>query len=564
MSEKTKNFEEQKDFVTRAKRDDEKIISTCINSARVIVIKLGSSLVAKNGKINKQSIERFVDFTEALWRSGRKILLVSSGAVASADHPIMWEKKRDQVTKHALASIGQVSLMEMYRKAFGRHGRYVGQILFSRHSIESRSGYLNARQTILQLLEMEVVPIINENDPLATDEIRLGENDILGALTAGLSSADLYIIFSDVDGFYLGLKEKEKRPRKLRLVTHVTESLKKEAYGKGSRHATGGMITKLEAIELGEKFNIPTLIASGNAPSLYESVFEKLEGTLFINENSIQNLLTDWQLQNRDEGDNSEKLAGVDETGDKNSKEGKGEEDNLKQKKQMPKDNLKVEKPSIQSKEGKKRLLLRSSNKSGKSENEKSESEKSKKEGKIGKQIQSPREEEKDRGAAPFTGSKMSDVKYDDENAANQSDEKAIKNTNIRKKTSSMMKAGVGGTSRPNQVETKKKNVSSKKKWLLSHGQTVGRVFIDEGAVQAMKLNKSLLAKGIKECEGSFRVGDVLDIVNEEGEKIARGVTQFSFEELKRIKGFSSKEFEKLLGYKASQEVIHRSHLVLF
>ena len=374
--------------------ETEDIISDCIKNARVIVIKLGSSLITKNGKINKENIERFVSLIERLWSDGYRVLLVSSGAIACANYPS--NKKPDQITKHALASIGQVSLMNIYRKAFEKYGRRIGQILFSRDSIEKRSSYLNARQTIIQLLDMGVIPIINENDPLATNEIKFGENDILGALISGLLNADLYIIFSDVDGFYKNWNGENSQ--RLRIVNKVTKSLKKEALGKGSDNAVGGMITKLRAIELVEKFNIPTLLTSGNVSSLYENVFENHKGTLFITDK--------------------------------------------------------------------------------------------------------------------------------------------LKNSQVK--------------------------IKSKKRWLLSYKETIGKIVIDEGAVKAMKLNKSLLAKGIKNHEGHFKNGDILDIVDNQSNIVARGITRFSSDELNKIRGHSSDEFENILGHSVSQEVIHRSDLVLF
>lgn len=267
--------------------------------AKKIVVKIGSSLITEKGRIAPKKLKRFVDFSCRLIKDGKQVILVSSGAIASAtDWGLARDGKKpkprikplakpiagkvsDLITRQALASIGQVSLMEIYRNAFIKKGFVVGQILFSKYSIQDRKAYLNARNTIAKLLSMGAVPIINENDPLATDEIRLGDNDVLGAYTCGLVEADLYLIFSDVDGFYL-MDEQGKKLQRLDIVEKITPKITRSALGSSSLEGTGGMTTKMQAVKLNYQLSIATFLTSGRSKNLFKDVFELGKGTLFL------------------------------------------------------------------------------------------------------------------------------------------------------------------------------------------------------------------------------------------------------------------------------------------
>lgn len=261
-------------------------IRSVFNSKR-IVLKIGSSLLTQDGNISPKKINHFVHFVTLLMQEGREVIIVSSGAIASAKSCLLsrdekdnhlstcLKKNGDVVTRQALASIGQVSLMEVYRKAFAKKNIMTGQILFSKYSIQHKKAYLNARNTITRLLSMGVVPIINENDPLAVDEIRFGDNDVLGALVCGFMEADLYVILSNVDGFYLDGK-------RIDFVQNITKDIQRHALGAQDEDGTGGMLTKLNAVKLNYRWGIPTFLTKGSQKNLYQNVFENFNGTIFF------------------------------------------------------------------------------------------------------------------------------------------------------------------------------------------------------------------------------------------------------------------------------------------
>ncbi len=246
-----------------------------------IVIKVGSSLlINEDGNIAKPSIRSLVKLIIELRNKGKQVLLVSSGAVAAAN--LKNQNKTSLAKKQALASIGQVELIKHYQREFSKKKILIGQILFSKHSISNRLAYLNARNTLRELLSLNALPIVNENDSLSTDEFKFGDNDTLGALACGLFEADLYLLLSNVEGFFSNY---EKRT----LVPYIKE-IDKEIYGQikqiKSKHGTGGMYTKLKACELVQKWGIPAFLTSGKDKNLYDKIFVKEQGTLFLNPNT--------------------------------------------------------------------------------------------------------------------------------------------------------------------------------------------------------------------------------------------------------------------------------------
>ncbi len=248
-----------------------------IKSKRV-VIKVGSSLLVNpKGQISKKEMNSIVNLIVTMRKQKKEVILVSSGAVAAANF-----KKKKNINlelKQALASIGQVALMEYYRKSFLRKEIIIGQILFSKHSIKDRVAYLNARSTLRELLKLKALPIINENDSLATDEFKFGDNDVLGALTCGLVDADLYLILSNVNGFYDN--HASENPAVIPLIENIDEGIYAKASVKVSALGTGGMFSKLKACGLTKEWGIPSFLTSGKSKNLYKNIFVKNQGTLF-------------------------------------------------------------------------------------------------------------------------------------------------------------------------------------------------------------------------------------------------------------------------------------------
>jgi glutamate 5-kinase len=242
-----------------------------------VIIKIGSSLLTKEKRIDPASIRRYASFIADLRLRGLEVALVSSGAVASAGD---LREDPSLPTRQALASIGQVHLMDRYRRSFEKHKIRVAQVLLSEYLLKDRPSYLNASVTLKTLFKMGVLPIINENDAVSTEELQFGDNDVLGAIVAGLCQADLYIILSDVDGLFLDYGK--PHARLLPVVDHISADLEKEAGGSRSSVGRGGMSSKLRAAKLALKFKVPTLISNGRKNKLFQTIFQEGAGTLFL------------------------------------------------------------------------------------------------------------------------------------------------------------------------------------------------------------------------------------------------------------------------------------------
>lgn len=355
-----------------------------------LVIKIGSSLLTKNGRINAGEIRRYATLIEALHREHYQVALVTSGAVASAG---IATPSKSLPFRQALASVGQVRLMEIYRKIFEKKNIPVGQVLLSEYLLKHRPSYLNARFTLGTLFELKVLPIINENDVVSTEELKFGDNDTLGAIVAGLIEADLYVILSDVDGLFRNFGTPAQTL--IERVEVIDASISREAGGSGSEVGTGGMASKVRAAKLAHRFGIPTLVTNGRVGDLRGAILKKNRGSLFV----------------------------------------------------------------------------------------------------------------------PPAGS---------ENRIN------------RKKT-----------------------------WIASGLHLPGKIHIDNGAEDALlKKSSSLLASGILRVEGNFHSGDVCAVYGKRGREIARGISNFSSYEVRKIMGRHSREIPILLGESSYEEVIHRDNLV--
>ena len=363
-----------------------------------IVVKIGSSLVASLDSEIGLNLERInslaLDIAGAI-KSGYQVVVVSSGAVAAGRKKLgLTRKDLNIMYKQAAAAIGQTGLINAYEQSFQEHGHRVAQILLTGNVIADRLRYVNARNTILTLLSLGVIPIINENDSVAVDEIKFGDNDNLAAIVSGLIDAHMLVILSDVDGLYSKNPNEDINARLITNIPKVDNKIKAIAGDSSNAVGTGGMFSKVLAAQRATGYGIPVVIMSGRK----------------------QGLLC--------------------------------------------------------------RLLY--------------------------------------------------------------------------------------GESIGSFFEPVKKRLSSRKRWIAHGINEKGIVVIDEGAAKAVtEQGKSLLPTGILAVRGQFKIGDSICCISLQGETVARGITNYSSEDLAKIKGEKSNRIESILGYKYSDEVIHRDNLVL-
>jgi glutamate 5-kinase len=233
-----------------------------------LVVKVGtSSLTGGERCLDRPFMVDLAGQIGAAWADGHRVILVTSGAIsAGAERLGLKGRPRLLAMKQAAAAVGQGLLMEVYSAAFASIGRPVAQLLVTRQDIADRIRYLNARQTLMALLRLGVVPIVNENDTVSVDEIRFGDNDTLAALVASLTQADLLVLLTDVAGFM------DAGGSVLSYIPEITEELFQLAGGAGSTTGTGGMITKLQAAVIAGEAGIPTVIARGREPGVLDAV----------------------------------------------------------------------------------------------------------------------------------------------------------------------------------------------------------------------------------------------------------------------------------------------------
>ncbi|MEW6215394.1 MAG: glutamate 5-kinase [Nitrospirota bacterium] len=367
-----------------------------IKRLKRLVVKIGSNILAdkKEGLDTKRISSIACDIAE-LHNTGYDVVLVSSGAIAAGMRKLgLKEKPRDIKLKQATAAVGQSSLMWAYERSFGEQGKKVAQVLLTRDDFSGRRRYINSKNTLTTLLSYGVIPIINENDTVATDEIKFGDNDHLASLVASLIEAEKLIILSDVDGLYTEDPKHYPDAMIIEYVEEITPELEAKAKGAGSIVGTGGMYSKLLAAKRAMNQGITVHIINGRKDGLLCSLMRgKYCGTMF---------------------------------------KPKGE-----------------------------RLSLR-------------------------------------------------------------------------------------------------------KGWIAYSSRAKGSVTIDDGATKAIiQEGKSLLPSGIISVEGNFETGDAVYCLDSKGNRIAKGLTNYSFSEVERIRGKKTSEIEKILGYKYSDEVIHRDNLVL-
>jgi len=360
-----------------------------------IVIKIGSSIIASPTEgLNIKRLSAITKDVSDIADMGIEPIIVSSGAVAAGLGKLgLKEKPKDIRLKQASAAIGQSSLMWAYEQSLARFGKKVAQVLLTRDDISDRLRYINAKNTLLTLISHKVIPVINENDPVAVDEIKFGDNDLLAALVAGLVEADMLIILSDVDGLYT-TDPRYRDAKLIKIVDKVTSEIEEMAGRTGSAIGTGGMYSKVLAAKQANSYGIPVRIISGKKEGLLKRVVKgEMVGTYF--------------------------------------------------------------KPAV---------------------------------------IRMP----------------------------------------------------------------------SRKGWIAYGIKSKGALCLDDGAIHAITMKgKSLLPSGILRVEGEFKTGDAVSCLTRDGKKVAKGLTNYSSAEIELIKGKKTSEIEKTLGYKYSDEVIHRDNLVL-
>jgi len=366
-----------------------------LQQVRRLVVKIGSSLITNNGLgLDRAAIESWAEQLVTLQRQGHKVVLVSSGAVAEGVARLgLKSRPRAVHLQQAAAAVGQMGVIQAYESCFSRHGVHAAQILLTHEDLSNRTRYLNARSTLTTLLEMAVVPVVNENDTVATAELCFGDNDTLAALVANLINADLVILLTDQQGLYTADPRSNPDARLVNEASAEDLGLQKMA-GAGSSLGRGGMLTKLSAARLAARSGTSTVIASGRETSVLLRILQGEElGTLLMPE---------------------------------------------------------------------------------------------------------------------------------------------------------------------------REPVAARKQWLAGQLKVRGRLELDAGAVDVLRNSgRSLLAVGIRRCEGRFERGEVVACLDSAGNEVARGLVNYSSEEVAVIKGQPSNRIEGLLGYAGEPEIIHRDNMVL-
>jgi glutamate 5-kinase len=371
-------------------------MSDVVKAARRIVVKVGSSLVTDEGRgVDAEAIGQWCSQMARLAADGREVIMVSSGAISEGMKRLGWSVRPKEVHElQAAAAVGQMGLAQIYAAKLGEYGMGSAQVLLTHADLADRERYLNARSTLLTLLRLRVIPVINENDTVVTEEIKFGDNDTLGALVANLVDADALVILTDQQGLYSADPRRDPQARFIAVAQAGAPELEQMAGGAGSSIARGGMITKILAAKRAARGGASTIIAWGREPDVLVRLSE-------------------------------------------------GEA--------------------------------------------------------IGTALVAPTQKQ-----------------------------------------------------------------AARKQWMSNHLQLPGAVVIDEGAADKLRAaGKSLLPVGIVSVIGEFHRGDVIAVRTGAGAEIARGLANYSSAEARLIARRSSSEFERLLGYVAEPEMIHRDNLVL-
>lgn len=380
-----------------SRKDGLYLRQTLFDKSRRIVVKVGSAVLTDEHGIALEVIENIAREIAFLHDSGREVILVSSGAVAAGRARIGFKNGTSELgikEKQALAAIGQSSLMQIYDRVFSSRSQIIAQVLLTHKDLAVRKRYLNARNTLFTLFKFGAIPVINENDTVSVEELRFGDNDMLGAHICNLIEADMFICLTDVVGMYTGNPASDPQARPIYTVDEITPEVEAMASHAKSKLGTGGMRSKIRAAKIVSAGGGSSFIGPGREPDILRKLFSgEMVGTFFL---------------------------------------------------------------------------------------------------------------------------------------------------------------------------PHKERISGRKRWIASVLKPKGKLILDEGACKALvENNRSLLPSGIKKVEGDFGVGDAVHCATIEGQNIAVGLINYSSIDITKIRGYHSREIEKILGYCDSEEVIHRDNIVL-
>lgn len=256
-----------------------------LKSARRIVIKVGTSTLAHadTGKLNLYRIEHLIREIVDLHNAGKEIIFVSSGAITAGMNKLGIKIKPQTVPENqALAAIGQGVLMHIYEKFFAEYGQTIGQILLTKENAVDEHARENSRNSFQAILDMGAIPVVNENDAVAVDEIKIGDNDNLSALVAAMIDAEVLIILSDIDGLYTANPQKDKSARLIDEVPEIDSEIERIAGGAGTKLGTGGMFTKIQAAKFATANGVTMLIVNGSMNgNLRRVISGESVGTIF-------------------------------------------------------------------------------------------------------------------------------------------------------------------------------------------------------------------------------------------------------------------------------------------
>jgi glutamate 5-kinase len=366
-----------------------------LSGVKNVLIKVGTGVLTGKEGLDLAIIDQLVEDIAELTRKGCRTVIVTSGAIASGKHRMgITGKLKSMPEKQAAAAIGQGRLMRVYSNAFGKHGLYIAQILLTMSDLTDRKRYINVRNTLSQLMEWGVIPVINENDTVSVDEIKFGDNDHLAAMMANIIEADLLINLTNTEGLYDRNPKDQKRAKLIRLVKEITNDIEAAATAEADPVGMGGMRSKVLAAKKVTACGIPYIIARGKKKGILNDIFSGKEtGTLFL----------------------------------------------------------------------------------------------------------------------PVAD-----------------------------------------------------RLNSREYWIAYTLRSRGKVYLDEGAVSAIvHRGKSLLPSGIVKVEGEFGVGDPVLCLAGDGRAIAKGLVNYSAEEIRKIQGLKTSKIEQVLGYKHYDEVMHRDNMAV-
>jgi len=267
-----------------AREERLQIRKTLFDKVQRAVVKVGTGVLTHSAGLNSKTINQLAREISHLMEQGRQVILVSSGAIGSGVKKVGLEKRPTEIPhKQAAAAVGQPSLMLAYEKAFARHGKKVAQILLTRDDLCNRRRHLNARNTLSVLLDWGILPIVNENDTVAVEELKFGDNDNLSAMITHLMDAQILINLTDIDGFYDKDPRTHKDAKLLSLISRIDGSLERAARHVPGALGTGGMSSKVKTAKKVTASGIPMIIASGLKQKVLTGLFEgKDMGTLFL------------------------------------------------------------------------------------------------------------------------------------------------------------------------------------------------------------------------------------------------------------------------------------------